>query len=94
MECRHIDGDRGNADCSNLRWGTPAENGADNVRNGISAVGEKNPQAKLTKALVADMRAYRAATGESYRLIGNRYGVTTMTAYRACTHQSWECANS
>lgn len=38
-QCRHLDGDPTNNNLSNLRWGTPAENNADQVSHGTRAGG-------------------------------------------------------
>lgn len=43
MECCHNDGIKTNNDLSNLRWGTPKENGEDKIRHGNSLTGRKNP---------------------------------------------------
>ena len=48
MECRHLDGDPGNNQLSNLVWGTRKQNAADTIRHG------RNPfahQKKLRDAL-------------------------------------------
>lgn len=92
MECRHLDGDKGNNAASNLAWGTKLENEADRRRHGTTAKGEKNPMATLTEEAVSQMRADRQQTGDSYAKIAARYGVSTMTAYRAITQQSWRSA--
>jgi hypothetical protein len=89
MECRHLDGNRKNNSASNLSWGTKLENEADRKSHGNTAAGEANPMAKLTRKRVEEMKKYRAVTGDSYRIIGNKFGVSTMTAYRAVTGQSW-----
>jgi hypothetical protein len=88
-ECRHLDGDRDNADIANLRWGTPIENASDKLVHGTHSRGERNGVAKLTFAQVAEMRAIRARNGMPYHAIADLFGVSTMTAYRAVTHQSW-----
>lgn len=89
MECRHIDGDRTNNAASNLAWGTKFQNEDDRKRHGTTAKGENNPMAKLTRHKVAQMRKHRTDTGDSYRLIGLKFDVSTMTAFRAVTGQSW-----
>jgi hypothetical protein len=89
MECRHLDGNKKNNAASNLAWGTKLENANDKKLHKTSAVGEKNPMAKLTSAKVAQMKSYRASSGDSYRLIGEKFGVSTMTAFRAVTGKSW-----
>jgi hypothetical protein len=42
MQCRHLDGDPTNNRPANLCWGTPAENGADAVRLGETACGDRH----------------------------------------------------
>jgi len=89
MECRHKDGDKRNCTATNVAWGTKSENEADKAVHGTNPSGERNPMAKLTRAVVAEMRGHRAKTKESYAKIGPRFGVTAMTAYRAINRQAW-----
>jgi hypothetical protein len=89
-EVRHLDGDRTNNAARNLAWGTPQQNSDDKRVHGTVAAGERNPMAKLTAAIVAEMRRVRASEGLSYHLIGRRFGVSTMAAYRAVEMQSWK----
>lgn len=51
--------------------------------------GASNPMAVLTEEKVSRMRADREATGRSYAQIARDFGVSTMTAFRAITGQSW-----
>ena len=89
-EVRHLDGNRDNNAANNLAWGTRAQNRADMVGHGTSIHGARNPMAKLTSAVVAEMRDIRRVTGVSYRALGERVGVSTMTAFRAVRGQSWK----
>ena len=89
MECRHLDGNKQNNAASNLAWGTKLENENDRRLHKTTAAGERNPMAKLTMEKVAQMKSYRALSGDSYRIIGKKFGVSTMTAFRAVTGQSW-----
>lgn len=71
-ECCHIDGDFTNNDPSNLRWGTSKENTADSLRHGTFSPpphwnGSQHPNAKLTEADVAEIRATYAAAGRPRR---------------------------
>jgi hypothetical protein len=50
--------------------------------------GEKNPMSVLTDELVRQMRSEPRSL--SYKKIGQKYGVSTMTAYRAIVGKSWE----
>lgn len=88
-ECCHNDGDRHNNDALNLRWDTHEANEADRIAHGATNRGEKSPMAKLTRAHVQEMRAERARTSAPYHAIAAKFGVSTMTAYRAITGQSW-----
>ena len=89
MECCHNDGSKANNDFSNLRWDTHANNEADRARHGTTAAGENSGTSKLTWAQVNAMREMRESTGAFYREIAEAFGVSTMTAYRAITGQSW-----
>lgn len=89
MHCRHLDGNPRNNKPGNLAWGTPAENNADKIIHGTATVGERNPHSKLTSSCVLRMRQIRRATGISYSKLAREFNVSTMTAYRAVTKQSW-----
>lgn len=89
MECRHLDGNKKNNSFDNLRWGVKAENERDKILHGTSPVGERNPMAKLTFFDVERMRDLRKSSGDSYAKIAKRFGVSTMTAFRAVTEKSW-----
>jgi hypothetical protein len=73
--------------------GTQAENVRDMIQKGrkslVGPKGESNFNAVLTKEKVLKLREDRKNTGLSYRKLGKLYGVTTMTAYRACSGQNW-----
>ncbi|AUR90563.1 HNH nuclease [Vibrio phage 1.162.O._10N.261.48.E3] len=89
MECRHLDGDKANNAASNLKWGTILENALDRVEHGTSGAGESNSMAVLTEQAVAEMRKIRNETGESYKKIADKFNISTMTAFRAITGESW-----
>ena len=52
--------------------------------------GETHTNAKLTAGKVAKMREMRAKTKKSYRLIGEKFRVSTATASRVCTGRGWK----
>lgn len=89
MEARHLDGDRFHNAAENLLWGTRKENHADKKRHGTTAAGERNPQAKLTREKVAEMRQMYRAGGWTYKRLAQAFGVSTMTALRAVKGESW-----
>jgi DNA invertase Pin-like site-specific DNA recombinase len=51
--------------------------------------GERNAASKLTGAIVLEMRRLRREEHMSYSAIAKRFGVATMTAYRAVVGDSW-----
>jgi hypothetical protein len=54
-ESRHLDGDKQNNHVSNLKWGTPKQNGLDKRRHG-TAKWEKNNQVKMSEEMVIKLR--------------------------------------
>lgn len=89
MHCRHLDGNPRNNSAANLAWGTPTENNADKIAHGTATIGERNPHSKLNSAEVRRMREIRRQTGISYGKLARKFNVSTMTAFRAVTKQSW-----
>lgn len=89
LECCHNDGRKENNDCLNLRWDTHESNEADRIAHGAVARGERNGFSKLTRAQVEEMRRIRTTGGATYKQIAAMFNVSTMTAYRAVTGQSW-----
>lgn len=91
-QCRHKDGNKENADISNLEWGTAKENSADKERHGTKVHGERHRSAKLSILKVREMRKLRTE-GKLFHEIADKFGVSTMTAYRAIIGSSWRSAN-
>jgi len=89
FQCRHLDGDKTNNQASNLTWGSAKENSADKISHGTANYGEQNPMAKLTREKVLKMRELRQSTNDSYKIIAEKFDVSTMTAFRAITGKSW-----
>lgn len=75
MQARHFpDRNPANNAATNLLWGTPKQNSADRVFHGTDIQGEKHGMAKLTEALVRDIRL-RLASGEMQVAIARDVGV-------------------
>lgn len=89
MCVRHLDTNLHNNRSSNLAWGTALDNAEDSKRAGKSPKGERNPMAKLTEALVSELRSSRKERGLTFKQLAQDFGVSTMTAYRAAMGQSW-----
>ena len=77
-----------------LWLGTHAQNMQDMSIKGRNRAprlhGAANPMARLTPLEVEAMRHMRTSTGQSYKAIGQHFGVTSATAYRAISQQSWQ----
>ena len=84
----HGDRDPTNNRKGNLRWDTRSGNHADKNAHGTNPTGERHPQAKLCEATVLALRR-RVAEGALPSTLGEEFGVSRMTAYRAATGRSW-----
>ena len=76
-----------------LFLGSQSDNVRDMVAKGRNRCspqfGEHNPMAVLSVDSVNNMRRRRTESGDSYKRIAQDFGVSTMTAFRAITGQSW-----
>lgn len=76
-----------------LWLGTQRDNIDDMLRKqrqrGGRSKGEDHSQARLTNADVRQMRQLRRETAMPFKNIAELFGVSPMTAYRACKGQSW-----
>jgi|14_taG_2_1085336.scaffolds.fasta_scaffold41689_2 hypothetical protein len=82
---RHMDGDSLNNRADNLRWGTRAENEADKARHGTRHLGERHHHARLTAAIVGEIRASALST----KALATHYGVSEGCIYAVRTRRTW-----
>lgn len=88
-EVRHLDGKKTNCRQSNLRYGTHSENNQDKIAHGTMARGEGNGKAKLTEALVIELRQRHAVGDISYQKLGEEYGIPARTVAGAVGGDTW-----
>lgn len=89
MVCRHLDGDHNNNSASNLAWGTYGENIRDKTRHDRTNHGEKNSQAVLTHAKVAEIRTRYAAGAVTLTQLAEEYGVTFQSIGAVISGRTW-----
>ena len=91
LEIDHLDGNRMNPAAWNLEWVTHQENIRRAHEKGHyagRAVGEKNPKARLTEAMVISLRkAYRH--GDTITKLAKQYGLPWNTVGNAVKGYTW-----
>lgn len=90
MQIRHLDGDRSNAAADNLRYGTPAEDGADRVRHGRSVRGSRFKSTRLTEAKARRIRALKGRVSQS--ALALHYGVSPAAIQAIHDGRTWRHA--
>jgi hypothetical protein len=89
MECRHIDGNRGNPRLDNLEYGTRLENMADRDSHGTTCRGERHPKTKLRAGQVVEMRR-RASEGEAVAALAREFGIRKFAAQNIVARKTWK----
>ncbi len=88
LQCRHLDGNPLNNHLTNLRWGTPKEDGEDRVRHGRMPKGEDFPQSKLTNVRVFEIRQ-KASRGKTLEDLAVEYGVSSVLVGQVVRGEIW-----
>lgn len=88
MDCCHIDGCRTNNRVENLRWGTRKENCKDSKCHGTWRHGQGHQNAKLSDAIVIEMRE-KIANGMTTGEAAKAYGVSAPTVSGIKTRKWW-----
>jgi len=89
LVCCHNDGDKLNNVVGNLRWDTARANVLDRDMHGTSNRGERNGHARLTAAIVRQVRMTYACGGWSYARLGRLHGVSRYTIRGIVRGRSW-----
>lgn len=90
-ECAHSCGNRDCVNPMHLRWATGTDNASDKREHGTSSAGSRNPQAKLSEALVQEIRA-KLDAGERQTAIAEQFGVSRRTISFIKTGHTWSAA--
>lgn len=88
MEARHLDDNKANNRLENLCWGTPSENYADRVANGIGNQGARNGRARLTDDHVREIRRLYS-NGHGSGELSRKFGVSSGAIWRIAQRKAW-----
>jgi hypothetical protein len=89
-QINHIDGNKLNNTVSNIEWCTASENRLHAVDTGLLKVrGESNPQSKLTKEDVLEIRGMYGTGCFSQYQIADMYDVAVMQINRIVNNKAW-----
>ncbi len=88
-EINHLDGNKLNNRADNLEYCTSKQNKQHATKLGLAAKGNNYPNAKLSDALVKELRR-RHAAGESYRTLAKICSVSFTTIFFAVTGRTWK----
>lgn len=89
FEARHLDGDKGNNNLSNLCWGTHAENQVDRVRHGMNNNGSKHGLSKLTENDVLQIRARYIPRVVTQQMLADEFGVVRPNISMILSRNAW-----
>lgn len=101
MECRHLDGNPGNNNLPNLKWGTRSENQQDSIRHGTKYChfqsgkqmnnGVNNPMAKLSEDQVRQIKKLKGILSQAKR--AKMFGVSPSAIQNIDDNRTWENIN-
>jgi hypothetical protein len=86
----HWDGDKTNNCLSNLRWGTPKDNNADQERHNTRARGSRIGVSRLNESVVRRIRIYWKVGKYPEDKLAEMYGVSRRTINSIVRRQTWK----
>lgn len=89
-EVNHIDGCKLNSRVDNLEWTTRSGNMTHAVRTGLSPLGSRKTESRLTEAVVDLCRRLHKAGRYSGCKLAEMYGVSHRTMNRAISGRTWK----
>lgn len=89
MECCHNDGNAKNNNLDNLRWDTQESNHQDNINHKKIVFGEKCYNAKLTEAVVKEIRKLKD-DGWSLNKIAKYFNLDFSYIGKICRRECWK----
>jgi hypothetical protein len=87
-QAAHNNGDRTDNRLGNLRWATIVENHADKKSHGTAPVGERNPQAKLTRDTVVQIR-FKFKEGWPAAALAQEFSIQANHVRRIVARSRW-----
>lgn len=89
MQVCHNDGNPANPRLSNLRYDTPTANSLDRRQHGTDNRGVKHGKAKLTEAMVREIRELCAAPDANFDAISRQFNITRCYARQIHIRKTW-----
>lgn len=89
-ECRHLDGNKENANLDNLCWGTREENSLDKFVHGVHIEGINHVNSKLTEKQILDIRKLYKTGSYTLQQIADKYGMSKNNIWNIVNNRSWK----
>jgi len=89
-QCCHNDGNPSNNHINNLRWDSAKNNSIDKTKHGTMSNGERQHLSKLKAIDIPEIRRLRIEEHISYRVIGEKFGVTPATIWSVLSGKTWK----
>jgi len=88
-DVNHKDGNKKNNHVDNLEWCTPKENQIHSAQNGLTAIGEKNGNHKLTEQNIIEIRSFGKLKRGDAPILAKIYNVDKSTIHNVSKNKQW-----